>query len=207
LKRFNTTSSSSSDSESSALSASDLRKIERQLRQVVANQSNRQVKRLSQVLHSNSVQNALLKDEVVKLRKALVNERSCRKRGKSLLLEEPEEYHGGAVSWSPRKVKEARDWQQLKEHEQELLQHQKAEANRHCKEARQAKAKVVQARRQTKVEARISRKKEKANRAAKQASRAAAYRTHQRLKQALQPSQKGKKCRFKAPTGATLKLL
>jgi hypothetical protein len=91
LKRFNTTSSSSSDSESSGLSASDWRKIERLLRQVVADQGNRQVRRLSQVLHSNSVQNAVLKDEVVKLKEALINERTRRKRGKPLLLEEPEE--------------------------------------------------------------------------------------------------------------------
>jgi hypothetical protein len=32
-----------------------------------------------------------------------------RKQGKPLLLEEPEEYHGGTVFWSPRKVKEACD--------------------------------------------------------------------------------------------------
>jgi hypothetical protein len=79
LKRFNTTSSSSSNSKSSASSASDLRKIEHLLCQVVANQGNRQVKRLSQNLYSNSVQNALLKDEVVKRKDALVNERTCRK--------------------------------------------------------------------------------------------------------------------------------
>jgi hypothetical protein len=47
LSPFNTTSSSSSDSESSALCASDWRKIERLLPQVVANRGNRQVKRLS----------------------------------------------------------------------------------------------------------------------------------------------------------------
>jgi hypothetical protein len=205
LKRFNTTLSSSSDSESSALSASDWRKIERLLRQVVADQGNRQVKRLSQVLHSNSVQNAVLKDEVVKLREALINERTRRKRGKPLLLEEPEEYHGGAVFWSPRKVKEARDRQQLKEREEQQLQHQKAEASRHREEKRQAKAEAVQARRQAKLEARILREKEKADQAAEKASRAAARRTYQRLKQALKTSQKGQRRSLKPLARATLK--
>jgi hypothetical protein len=204
LRRFNT-SPSSSNSESSALSASNWRKIERLLRQVVVDQGNKQVKRLSQILHSNSVQNALLKDEVKGLREALINERMRRKRGKPLLLEEPEEYHGGAVFWSPRKVKDACERQQLKEREEQQLQHQKAETNRHREEARQAKAEAVQARRQAKVEARISREKETADRAAAQAFRAAAGRTQQRLKQALKTSQKGKVRSLKAPAKATSK--
>lgn len=87
--------------------------MERLLRQVVADQGDRQAKKLSQVLHSSLVQNSLLKDEVRKLREALVNERTRRKRGKPLPLQEAEEYHGGAVFWSPRKVKEARDRLQL----------------------------------------------------------------------------------------------
>jgi ATPase subunit of ABC transporter with duplicated ATPase domains len=105
-----------------------------------------------------------------------------RKRGKPLLLKEPEEYHGGAVFWSLRKVKEARDRRQLKEREEEQLQHQKAEANRHREEASQSKAEAVQARRQ-----------------------AAARRTYQRLKQALNTSQKGKKRSLKPPAKATSK--
>ena len=165
----------------------------------------KRAQKLSQAFHQISTQKALLEHEVKGLREALVNERKRRKRGKALLLEEPEEYHGGAVFWSPRKVKEARDRQQLKEREEEQLQQQKAEAKRQREDARQAKAEAVQARRQAKIEARISREKEKADRAAKQASRAAARRTYQRLKQALKTSQKGKKRSLKAPTRATLK--
>ena len=188
LRRFNTSSNTSSDSESSALSASNWRKTEGLLRQVVKDRGDKRAQKLSQAFHQLSTQKTLLEHEVKGLREALVNERKRRKRGKALLLEEPEEYHGGAVFWSPRKVKEARDRQQLKEREEEQLQQQKAEANRQREEARQAKAEAVQARRQAKVEARISREKEKADRAAKQASRAAARRTHQRLKQALKTS-------------------
>jgi hypothetical protein len=45
-------------------------------------------------------------------------------------------------------VKEARDQQQLKERKEEQLQNQTAEENRRPKEARQAKAEEVQAKRQ-----------------------------------------------------------
>jgi hypothetical protein len=73
----------------------------------------------------------------------LVRKRLRRKRSKALLLEEAEKYHGGAVFWSPRKVKEARDRQRLKKLEEEQLQYQKVEANRLRKEQKQAKAKAV----------------------------------------------------------------
>jgi hypothetical protein len=204
LRRFNTSPSSSS-SKSLALSASDWRKMERILRQVVVGQGSKQIKQLSQVLHSNAVQNALLKNEVKGLCKALINERMRRKRGKPLLLEEPEEYHGGAVFWSPRKVKDACKQQRLKEREEQQLQHQKTEAKRHRKESRQAKAEAVQARRQAKVEARILREKKTADRAAAQVSRIAACRTHQQPKQALKTSQKSKERSLKAPAKATSK--
>ena len=42
---------------------------------------------------------------------ALINKRQRRKLGKALPLEVEEEYHGRAVFWSLRKVKEARDRQ------------------------------------------------------------------------------------------------
>ena len=89
-------------------------------------------------------------------------------------------------------MKEARDRQQLKEREEEQLQHQKAKANRHREEARQAKA-------------RISGEKENADRAADKASRAAARKTHQRLEQALKTSQKCKKRSLNALMGSSLK--
>jgi hypothetical protein len=205
LKRFNQqpTQGCLSDSDSSALSASNWRKTEGLLRQVVKDRGDRRAQKLSQAFHQISTQKTLLEYEVKSLREALINERTRRKRGKPLLLEEPEEYHGGAIFWSPRKVKDARERQQLKEREAQQLQQQKAEANRHREESRQTKAEAVQARRQAKAEARISREKEKAEKAVEHALRAAARRTHQRLKQALKTSKKGKKRSLKAPAKAT----
>jgi hypothetical protein len=107
LKRFNT--SSSSDSESSALSVSNWRKTEGLLRQVVKDRGDRRAQKLSQAFHQISTQKTLLEYKVKSLREVLINERTRRKQGKPLLLEKSEEYCGGAVFWSPRKVKEARD--------------------------------------------------------------------------------------------------
>ncbi|KAF1934852.1 hypothetical protein EJ02DRAFT_428974 [Clathrospora elynae] len=124
LQRF-TAEASGNDSDSSRLSASDWMKIEQLMRRVVTDQGDRQVKKLSQVLHTNSVQNALLKHKVHQLQEALKHEKKRRQQGKALPLQEPEEYHGGAVFWSPRKVKEARNRQALRTHEEEQQQHQK----------------------------------------------------------------------------------
>ena len=122
LKRFNI-SPSSSDSESSALSATNWRKTEGLLRQVVKDRGDKRAQKLSLAFHQISTQKTLLEDEVKGLREALINKRTRRKRGKPLLLqeteEEPEEYQGGGVFWSPPKVKDARDRQHQRELEEE----------------------------------------------------------------------------------------
>jgi hypothetical protein len=57
--------------------------------------------------------------ENVRLKEALINERKRRKRGKALPLEAEEEYYGGAVFWSLRKVNKARDRLRQQEIEEE----------------------------------------------------------------------------------------
>jgi hypothetical protein len=192
-----------SDSKSSTLSASNWRKTEGLLRQVVKDRGDRRAQKLSQAFHHISPRKSLLEDDVKGLREALINERTRRKRGKPLLLQEPEEYQGGAVFWSPWKVKEARDRQQLQEREEEQVQHQKADTNRLREEARQEKARGKEIRRQARAAARLVREKEKAEKAAEKASRAAARRTAKRLQQAIKTPQKGKKRSLKALAKAT----
>ena len=92
---------SSSDSTGSVLSASDWRKIERLLREVVSNVYDTRSRQLSHTIHSISVRNVLLENENNRLREALVNEKKKRQRGKPLLLEAPSQYDGGAIFWSP----------------------------------------------------------------------------------------------------------
>jgi hypothetical protein len=138
----------------------------------------------------------------VRLKEALINERQRRKRGRALPLEAEEEYHGGAVFWSPRKVKEARDRQLQQGLEEEQLQHQRAEAARLREEQRQEKLQAVQQRRTARAAARLMRQEEKAREAADRASRAAARRAQQRLQQAQKTTQKGKRRSLKAPIKA-----
>jgi hypothetical protein len=136
---------------------------------------------------------------------ALINERQRRKRGKALPLQAAEEYHGGAVFWSPRKVKEARDRQLQQGLEEEQQQLQKAEVARLREEQRQEKLQAVQQRRVAKAAARLIRQKEKAREAADRASRQAARKAQQRLQQAQKTTQKGKRRSLKAPIKAPQK--
>jgi len=106
---------SSSDSCTSVLSASDWRKIERLLREVVDNIYDKKAAALSQALHSMSVETTLLRHENGQLKEALINEKKRRQRSRPLLLEKPADYHGGAIWYSPRKIQEVRDLQAHKD--------------------------------------------------------------------------------------------
>jgi hypothetical protein len=200
LQRFTAPSGISSDSESSELSASNWRKTERLLREVVQDRGDSRAQKLSRDFHSISVQKSLLEHEVRGLREALVSERLRRKRGKVLPLEEPEEYYGGAVFWSPQKVKDARERQRQKELEEEQQQHQKIEQKRLRDKERQEKAQEKESRRVARAAAAIAKAKEKADRAAEQSLRKSARRTAQRLQKASKISQKGKKIALHAST-------
>jgi hypothetical protein len=207
LKRFNQPAQlgQSSDSDSSALSASDWRKTERLLRQVVGDRSDPRAQKLSRAFHRISVQKSLLTHEAQGLMQALVNERQRRKRGKALPLEAEEDYHGRAKFWSPRKVKEARDRQLQQGLEEEQLQHQRAEAARLREVKKQEKLQAAQQKRAARAAAQIIRQEEKARKAADRASRQVARKTQQRLQQAQKTAQKSKRRSFKAPIKAASK--
>ncbi|KAF7441786.1 Dimer-Tnp-hAT domain containing protein [Pyrenophora tritici-repentis] len=136
------------------------------------------------------------------LKKALINEKKRRKRGKALPLEAGEDYHGRAVFWSPRKVKEARDRQLQQGLKEEQLQHQKAEAARLRQERRQEKLQAAQQRRAARLEAQITRQEKKAREAADRASRQAARKAQQQLRQAQKTAQRGKRRCLKIATKA-----
>jgi len=75
---------SSSESSTSILSASDWRKVERLLREIIADVWDEQSKKLSQVVHKMAVRAELAEHENQRLRSALLNEHKKRKRGKPL---------------------------------------------------------------------------------------------------------------------------
>ncbi|KAF1973742.1 hypothetical protein BU23DRAFT_463921 [Bimuria novae-zelandiae CBS 107.79] len=137
LKKFNLEDAerpSSSDSSSSVLSASDWRKIERLLRKVVSDIQDQKTRQLSSTIHSISVRNTLLELENKRLRHALTQKKRPT-QGKALLLEAPPQYDGGAIFWSPTKVREARQRQEQKD-AQTMAKEQEKEQKKALREAR-----------------------------------------------------------------------
>jgi hypothetical protein len=84
-------------------------------------------KQLSESLHSLQVQNELLHHENDGLRAALTTKRKQRVKSKRLDLQQRKEFHGGAVFWSPRKIREARTREKVNLQEEALRRQQKAE--------------------------------------------------------------------------------
>ena len=126
LKRFNaTTSGQDEDTKLQEVgdgdSWNDIRKI---LDAAVADKAKAESIRLASTLHSLQVQNELLHHENEGLRAAITTKRKHATKSKVLDLQQRQEYHGGAVLWSPRKIREARARERVKqqEEEQEKLQ-------------------------------------------------------------------------------------
>ncbi|RMZ66324.1 pogo transposable [Pyrenophora seminiperda CCB06] len=92
----------------------------------VANKAKVEAKRLSQSLHSLQVNNELLRDQNAGLQQELDAKGKTKAAKHTMDLQQREEYHGGAVLWSPRKIREARARDAVKRDEAEQQQLQKA---------------------------------------------------------------------------------
>ena len=108
-----------------------------------------------------AVQIDLLRFRNERLEEAFQYERRRRRRGKALKLPNPEEYNGGAVFWSPKKIQQAIDAQAQKEADEEALQLQKDEESRLRAEAKRLKAELLEQRKATRVAAAEQRRKDK----------------------------------------------
>jgi hypothetical protein len=82
------------------------READRLLR-AAANKSSSDLKTVSLLIHHLANQNKLLTGENKGLRDALTTKKKHNKKGKVLDLQQRQEYHSGAVFWSPRKKREA----------------------------------------------------------------------------------------------------
>ena len=193
LKKFKTRETerpSSSESNTSVLSASDWRKIERLLRKVVQDVTDSSVRQLSQTVHTMAVRTTLVQHENEQLKSALVNEKKRRHRGKPLLLEASPEYHGGAVFWSPSKVKEARERQAKKDADEQLLQHQKSQEKERRKAEKLAKAEMLEERRRMRQAAKELRIQQQQLKAAEREEAQVARAAEKQLRQDMQLSKK-----------------
>jgi hypothetical protein len=185
---------STSSITTSVLSASDWRKIERLLHEVVEDVYDRQAAKLSQTIYTIAAQNILYRHENKRLQEAFMNEKKRRQRGKPLLLEALPEKTSGAMWWSPKKVQDARLKQETKDLELQAQIHQKAKDARRKEETKQLKHQFTNDRTLGRRSAKVSRDKDKA---AEEEAAAIDLELSQQLKIALQLFKKGKRLSIK----------
>jgi hypothetical protein len=94
--------------QSSPLVEANWRTIRHVIEQVVKDGEQRKAQQISESFHHLQVTNELLREKNNGLQNALKLKQKHRKKGKVLDLQQREEYHDGAVFWSPRKLKEAK---------------------------------------------------------------------------------------------------
>jgi hypothetical protein len=77
------------------------------LLRAAADKSSSDLKQVFSMIHYLANQNKLLTNENEGLHKALTTKKKHNKKSKVLNLQQRQEYHGGAVFWSPRKMAES----------------------------------------------------------------------------------------------------
>ena len=192
LKRFKKTSQDndqgSRESSKSVLSGDNWRELDRLIR-ATKQQSKKDAQKLSRSLHHISAKVQLLSYENAGLQEALATKKKHSKKGKALDLQQRQEYHGGAVFWSPRKVREARVRQSIRKQEEKEQKLQKAETAELRKAAKLYKEKIAEEKRVAREAAKVAKEKERAEKAAERARE----KETRKAAKALQTTQKGKR--------------
>jgi hypothetical protein len=190
LKRFNNRTSRQAEApqlgqHSDGNSWRELRKV---FNAVVPDKSKVEARQLEASLHSLQVQNELLHYENQGLQQALNARQKRTSNSKTMDLQQREEYHGGAILWSPRKLREARYRARVKEDEAEQLQLQKAR-NREATEA----SKLLQ--KQQAAEAKAARQRAAEERRAAKKAQAETLAAQRALKKQQRDAATAQKCR------------
>jgi hypothetical protein len=193
LKRFTKSTPEprgSRESSTSVLSQEDWLKLQTLVRSQVNNPSSIEARKIQRSLHHLTVKVDLLNTEVQGLRKAVLSSKKHKKKSKTLDLQQRKEYHGGAVFWSPSKIREAQFRERVRKQEEEEQQLEKAR-----KKAERAQQKLIQLQEKEEREVlRVKKKKERERiKAEKQAARERQRIDKENSKKAIQPSQKGKR--------------
>lgn len=163
---------------------------------VVKDGAEKMGKKITLSLHHLQVQNQLLEDENRGLRYALNTKKKHKKKSSTLDLQQREEYNGGAVFWSPSKLREARFRERVKPREDEQEKLQKSNE-------RELKAAAILYKKQQVEKKRVERELQQQERAEEKKRKAKERAELQRKKQqekeaattqkALQLSQRGKR--------------
>jgi hypothetical protein len=114
LKRFREA-SSPDESTSSIYSSTDWLRMKTMITHIATDASDKAVKKLQRSLHHISAQNTLLRDEIQGLKESLKLKKRHKKKSYKLQLNNDEVYHGGAQFWSPRKIKQAKDDEMIRQ--------------------------------------------------------------------------------------------
>jgi hypothetical protein len=193
LKRFTYSTPETQDSRESSTSVysgKDWLKMKTLINSVVPDPSDKRVQKIHRSLHHMAVKDNLQKTEIEGLRKAVIASKKQKKKSKTLDLQQRKEYHGGAVFWSPTKIREARFRERIKKQQEEEQQVEKAQAK-----AEKAQQKVLKL--QEKEERERLRVKKREERERIRAEKQAAW-ERQRIekensKKTIKPSQNGKR--------------
>jgi hypothetical protein len=136
-----------------------------------------EAKQLSQTVYYLYVQNGLLHHENDGLKEALTAYKKHKKKGKVLNLQQRKEYHGGAVMWTPCKVREARARETIEQQEADEMEFEKANTKELKAAAALYNKKIAEEKRVAREEAKVVRDWEKAEKAAQTAAKKAAQNT------------------------------
>ncbi|OAF98553.1 uncharacterized protein CC84DRAFT_1105972, partial [Paraphaeosphaeria sporulosa] len=120
-------------------------------------------------------------------------------KGRTLPLEQLDEWRGGAAFWSPARVQRARSSLSQQEAEALELQHQKARQKEISTSDKQLKARLLQERRVARAAAGVARARQRADEAADKRLRQQARKEQSQLQKRIKLSQKGKKELLKPP--------
>lgn len=127
LKRFKTT--TPEQAEAAEISqhgdGDSWRELRRVFNAAVDDKSTIPAQQLDYAVHSLQMQNELLHHENEGLIQALSARKKRKKHSHTLDLQQRHEYHGGAVFWSPRKLREAQARKATTDDEKQQLQLQK----------------------------------------------------------------------------------
>ncbi|KAF9733712.1 hypothetical protein PMIN01_08055 [Paraphaeosphaeria minitans] len=198
LDRFGHTTPIDSDSVASgstAYSAEDWLRACTTLRAEVKDPRSAGARKLGQTIHHLSTQVELLHNELDGLRQIYQNQKRQKQPSRQLDLQQHQEYHGGAMVWSPRAIREARVRKAVTEQEKEEEELKKAKMKELAAANKLYKEKIEEERRQARVKEKEERARMKAEERraidARKAARAAVKQARDSTK-AMQQSQRGK---------------
>jgi hypothetical protein len=153
---------SSSESSKSVLTAADWRRIERKLKEVVANVFDTRVKELTETIKSLAATNILLESRIQGYQRALKNDQKKRQRQKPLFHQLATQNDGGAIFYSPNKVQQARDLQKEQEEAKERETALKANKKLQRQLEKDEKRRLVEQRKEQRVLDKVQREREAA---------------------------------------------